>query len=319
MVGLVMRSIYCDPRSDCLPRSNCLATDIGTSLSELRRISLHRVGGYDRVRPPRNTQGVLPFFYLPSLEEMSASIDDPLVAVFLWPTPQPPSSLSLTSLSLANEIREPHLSQLLAAVPRLRILRWVWFHDPGLEDQFDNPVINLDQLMPALEQVRETLTELTIPAGSGYGDRNGPPPLRVQGSMRALANFDRLTKLFIPLVFFTGFELPAQGRPGDCLPRNLEELTLTDDLLIFYDTDLPQSWEESGYTGTIVTWLADVKSLTPRLRKLCLVSSNYDCELSLEDLEVRNKIQELGRHAGIEFTTKYEHYLGTIGTGSRGI
>ena len=94
-----------------------------------------------------------------------------------------------------------------------------------LRINFNSPLVNLDQLMPVLAQVTETLTELRITGVSLCGT-----PPRLQGSARALAGYDQLTKLFIPLVFFTGFALPLRSGFGNCLPRNLEELTLTDDL-----------------------------------------------------------------------------------------
>jgi hypothetical protein len=107
--------------------------------------------------------------------------------------------------------------------------------------------------MPALAHVRETLTELTIVAGCLYANRTATPfPLQVQGSARALAGFNHLTKLVIPLAFFTGFAVPTRGeRLADCLPPNLEELTLAEDLYI--DTDANEDWDEPAYIRSIVT------------------------------------------------------------------
>jgi hypothetical protein len=97
---------------------------------------------------------------------------------------------------------------------------------------------------------------------------------------------------------------------GRCLPYNLEELTLTDDLYI--DSDFNERWDEAGHTGTIVTWLEDMESLTPRLRKLCLVLQACDGEISREDLEVRVKIRKLAERAGIDVTTLHEHAIGEL-------
>ena len=77
-------------------------------------------------------------------------------------------------------MRESHLGQLLVTLPRLRSLHWTWCFDPDVEDQFNSPVINLDQLMPALAYVKETLTELIMPAVCYYANSAATPfPLHV--------------------------------------------------------------------------------------------------------------------------------------------
>ncbi len=242
---------------------------------------------------------------------MFLSIDDPLIPVFPWPAGQPPSAVHLDTLYVDNKMRESYLGQLLAATPRLRSLRWKWYFNPDYENESNSPVVNLDQLIPALEQVRETLTELAIMGYCTYLGRHGIPfPHRVQGSARALEGFDHMTKLFIPLVFFTGFSLPFREELAHCLPRSLEELTLTDDL--YPDFGMYQEWPEARYTGVVVTWLAgDVKSSTPRLRKLRLLLALDDDEVSFEDQNVRNEIWELARAVGIDMTVTHgsEHFM----------
>lgn len=304
LIGLVLRSILHGPRSDWLE------VDVSASLRELRTVSLIREVTFGLARANRNTESTLPFFHLPSLEEMMVSIDNPLAPALPWPESQPPLATNLVSLSVGGTMRESHLGQLLAATPCLRLLRWTWCYIPYCVDQYNNPVIDLDQLMPALAHVSGTLTELTI-TGVPLLAYTGPwpSPLRVQGSIRALAGFGQLTKLLIPLVFFTGFSLPAREQLRECLPRNLEELTLTDDMYI--DNDINETWNEAGHTGTIAAWLEHVESSTPRLRKLCLVLQACDGEISLEDLDVRIEIRELARRAGIDVTTPDMHAVDT--------
>ncbi len=302
LIALVLRSILCDSHSDSS------INGIPTTLNQLHTVTLKGYRSRDD-RSIRNTANALPFFYLPSLRKMSLFIDDPLVPTLPWPTAEPPSPSSLTSLKVLS-MRESHLGQLLAALPQLRSLSWQWVFDPDFEDQFNSPIINLDQLMPALAHVRETLTELTIVASCSYANRAATPfPLQVQGSARALAGFDHLTKLVVPLAFFTGFAVPIRGeRLADCLPRNLEELTLADDLYI--DTDGNEEWDEPAYTRSIVAWLAGGRASTPRLRKLCLVLMCEDGEVDFEWLDVRNEIRELGRRMGIDVTTQAVHDFG---------
>ena len=298
LTGLVVGSITCGPRLVTLAEA-----DISASLQELRNVHICRrwqAEGEVAARPVRNTENTLPFFHLPSLREMFVSIDDPLVPVLPWPAGQPPSAPCLDTLYVDSRMRESYLGQLLAATPRLRSLRWKWYFHPDFEDESNNPVVNLDQLIPALEQVRETLTELAIMGYYGHATLAvGPFPLRVQGSGKAFAGFECITKLFIPLVFLIGFSLPVRERLANCLPRTLEELTLTDDLYI--DLDPHELWPEAGHTGAIVTWLAeDVKASTPRLRKLRLLLDVRDYEASPEDEHVRNEIRQLAKAAGID-------------------
>ena len=271
LIALVLRSILCGPRSDWL------TADISTSLSELRSVT----HWYSGLRPARNTESALLFFYLPSVDSLHISIDDPLGHILPWPTTLPPSALSLTSLSIAGgKIRESYLGQILAAVPRLRSLPW--HCKRNLEDQLNSPLVNLDQLMPSLAHVKETLTELSI-----GGVNLCPAPPRLQGSARALAGFDQLTKLSIPLVFLTGFALPLRSGFRNCLPRNLEELTLTDALSFDEECD-------EACAAEIATWLADMRTSTPRLWKLCLLFEDADLD----------EILELARQAGLEVTTE---------------
>ena len=179
LTSLILRSILCGSRSDSrIP-------GVHTTLHQLYAVTFDRFSSCYDNRAIRNTANVLPFFYLPSLKKMPITIHDPLVPIFPWPTTQPPSSPSLTSLRVVS-MRESHLGQLLVTLPRLRSLHWTWCFDPDVEDQFNSPVINLDQLMPALAYVKETLTELIMPAVCSYANRVARPfPLHVQGSIRS--------------------------------------------------------------------------------------------------------------------------------------
>ncbi|KAH6856552.1 hypothetical protein B0I37DRAFT_78412 [Chaetomium sp. MPI-CAGE-AT-0009] len=274
LIGLVLRSMFCDSHSEWpIPGFR------STSLHQLHTVALEWYPSRHLSSKARNTERALAFFYLPSIKDMSVLIGDP---------PE-----------------ESHLGQVLAAAPRLHSLHWHWHFDPDYEDQFNSPTVNLDLLMPALAPLKDTLTTLTISALCLYTRQSYIPfPLRVQGSMLPLADFEQLKTLTIPLVFFTGFPLPVQHTLGDCLPRNLEELTLTDELYADIDTEEP--WDKTGHTVAISTWLADVRASTPRLRRLSLVLRGEDDEVCSEELEVRNEIRELARGAGIELVMRRE-------------
>lgn len=266
-----------------------------TSLQRLRTVSLERIVSRHSDFGVRNTENALPWFYLPSLRSLSVSIDDPVT--FSWPTTTPPSASGLVSLKL-DEIREAHLGRLLSVAPHLRSLVWVWDFAPDFEDQTNTPIVDLDLIMSTLAQTKATLTDLTIRAFCGPANRVSLPlRLRVQGSLRALAGFDGLKHVTISLAFITGFSLPATESIEKCLPRNLESLTLTDDL--YYDVDMDDQWDEVGYTRALLPWLANVEATTPRFQKLCLLSGYTENEIETKD--VRTEIRQLASQAGIDF------------------
>ncbi|KAK4044017.1 hypothetical protein C8A01DRAFT_12533, partial [Parachaetomium inaequale] len=289
LVGLVFQSVL----------SGSPPGPLGPCLQRLETVSLQREESRHTEWHIRNTANVLPLFYLPSIREITAPIDDPVV--FSWPTASPPSP-NLVSLGIAD-LRESHLGQLLSITRHLHSLQWTWHFSPDFEDEYNSPVVDLGLIMPALEYARDTLTELTIHGVCDYAYRAAlPVPLRVQGSARGLSRFNQLKKLMIPPVFITGFSIPIQNSLETCLPPNLESLTLTDDL--FRDIDINEQWDELGHTRALVPWLANVETSTPRLRKLCLVLENPENCIGYEAVDVRNEIRELASRAGIELEIK---------------
>ena len=151
LIGLVIQSILCGPRSDWL------TVDISGNLSELRRVNLlashtcglasaqahlfpqplgastswnlHSTAAYSSdtshfllhsqhnlcslgPTSTRNLESVLPFFYLPSVQLLDISIEGSLVRPLPWRTTQPPSALSLPYLT------HHHRRQNTRVVPR---------------------------------------------------------------------------------------------------------------------------------------------------------------------------------------------------------
>ncbi|EAU35555.1 predicted protein [Aspergillus terreus NIH2624] len=95
-------------------------------------------------RKIKNTADVLPFFYLPNVQRMSASIQNP--DEFRWSISRLPDPAKLVSLHLTH-VREGYLRELLAVTKKLRTLRWEWYFDYGVEDQFTTPIIDLPRLL----------------------------------------------------------------------------------------------------------------------------------------------------------------------------
>jgi len=69
----------------------------------------------------RNTEDMLPYLYLPSIQYLSASIANPVS--FAWPTSQLPCSSALTSLHL-KFFREAHIKHILPHTTALKTLHW---------------------------------------------------------------------------------------------------------------------------------------------------------------------------------------------------
>jgi hypothetical protein len=94
----------------------------------------------------KNTADILPFFYLPNLQFVSASIDNP--DKWLWPAPltHAPSPLKLKSFDL-TDIRERYLGEILAVTKNLETLSWKWYYDNSAADDFAvTQTLDLDQV-----------------------------------------------------------------------------------------------------------------------------------------------------------------------------
>ncbi|CAG8371532.1 unnamed protein product [Penicillium salamii] len=215
-----------------------------SSFAHLREVSVQcPCQGFD-IRghtDTRNTESVLPFFYLSSIERLSLSIDNP--TTFTWTGKCPPSPSRLTSLDLTM-MREGHLGQLLSVTRGLQKLKWVWTYRPEIEDRFVTDIVDLDQIVMDLSHIQETLTDLTIGArSSGWPDDLCPPTLSLSGSFN-LSGFHTLERITIPIPFMLGFS-PTSGMVhlGEYLPKSLEWLTITDDLCF------QEEWEW-GYDST---------------------------------------------------------------------
>jgi hypothetical protein len=113
-----------------------------------------------RVMFGKNTVNVLPFFYLPEIQTLSVTLDNPIA--FDWITRMPDPS-TITWLNLGS-IRETHLGRVLSVTRGLITLRWDWFHSSLSKHTSDTRLIDLGEVATALIHVRNTLKELSITA-----------------------------------------------------------------------------------------------------------------------------------------------------------
>ncbi|RAK81465.1 uncharacterized protein BO72DRAFT_516400 [Aspergillus fijiensis CBS 313.89] len=295
------QSAICEPAMYRLPDFKHLQTvsfqsydDSGALCTALR----------SRGQRPLGQSLVLPFFYLPDVQRISAAIQN--TDNFAWPAACLPNPSKLTSIYLAD-IREANIGSLLSVTRNLQSLRWTWYYDYGVLDATVVPIINLDGIVAALSRVRNTLTDLTIFAEAPIGgDDPCYPAVKVQGSLREMVEFGKLKRLQIPLAFLVGFAQDTTKRLQDVLPRNIEYLSLTDELGLqnedgYVEETWPvYEWQDFAVLILLRTWLEDWRTHTPHLRGVSLVYEELDTNQGEWPPELRHQLTELGTQAGIQ-------------------
>ncbi|CAG9998459.1 unnamed protein product [Clonostachys byssicola] len=250
-----------------------------------------------------NAADVLPFFYLPSLQTMSVSIDNPVT--WTWPhsdSAMPLLTSSLTSLELFR-LRETRLEHLLTPLKSLKKLHWHWFYQEHLDSHASTDIVALDVMAHALCQVHGTLMELTIEADTEANELYGEyedPDVQTRGSLRGLAQLAQLKLLRIPWAFLIGLspeEAPGKiTHLGASLPSGLEVLVLTGELLSVENFD----WHDGVIVGAMDLLLAEEQAslrLPPNLKRIILPLPLYVGTL-LPELQTR--IDELSAQSGIK-------------------
>ena len=233
---------------------------------------------------------------------------------FKWPTAHLPGSSTLKSLQLQC-IREAHLIDILKVTPNLEKLSWEWFHDNMFRDDFDKPIVDLDQIAAALSHAPPTLTEINISADS-HTDVCVYPGLAIKGSLHNLSHLHGVKSLQIPLVFLVGFSQDTTKLLQDKVPRNIEHLTLSYDLSCFDNTLSDQypewEWEDSAVLGLLQSWLGDWKSWTPCLSGIHLITENIHGIMGLWDSSLMRQLADLGIQTGIQLEVSQREMDGSI-------
>ncbi|RAH68448.1 uncharacterized protein BO66DRAFT_377357 [Aspergillus aculeatinus CBS 121060] len=295
---MLLQSAICEPGMYRLP-----------DFQHLRAVSFH---SYDnsgelyttlrsRDQSPLSQSLVLPFFYLPNVQRIAAAIEN--TGTFAWPAACLPDPSKLTSIHLAD-IREANLGSVLSVTRNLQSLRWTWYYDAGVHDAIVVPIVNLDGIAAALSHVRDTLTDLTIfaEASLGGGDQFYPA-VKMEGSLRTMVEFDKLKRLQIPLAFLVGFAQDTTKRLQDVLPRNIEYVSLTDELELQnndgFETWPMYEWQDFALLILLRTWLEDWRTYTPHLRSVSLVYEEMDDNQGEWPPELRHQLTELATQAGV--------------------
>lgn len=188
----------------------------------------------------------LALFYLPSVQHLRISIDNPVQ--FSWPLDFPPGPSSLTSLELFR-IRETRLKPILSVLKNLETLRYKIDYQPDVDKGVSNDVVRLDVMAAAIALCSNSLRELEIDAENSIarGDQD-TFPMALQGSVSEISRLYRLRKLKIPWIFPMGLVvIPPSGRISSMLPPSLEHLIFTD-----FEADyLVDEWEDETILATI--------------------------------------------------------------------
>ncbi|KAL4987883.1 hypothetical protein BDW68DRAFT_187612 [Aspergillus falconensis] len=190
-----------------------------------------------------------------------------------------PNLQHLKTLNLTN-IREGCLGEILAVTKNLETLHWKWYYDSGVEDDF-----------------------ITQTPAAAVGDQFFPG-LEATGSLRALVNFGRIKTLQIPLAFLVGFAQDRTKRLQDVIPRNVEFLTITDDLALqnsdYLEEEWPLwEWKDYAILGQLESWLREWTRWTLRLSRITLLLSWIDTDTNQWPPRAREQLHGLSVQAGI--------------------
>ncbi|RMZ39462.1 hypothetical protein AFCA_002410 [Aspergillus flavus] len=288
LMGMMLRSALCEE-----PQVSHLS-----SFAHIQDVTIvYPFIGLDirRYTDVRNTTDVLPLLYLPSVERIRTFVDNPIT--FMWPGKYPPNPSRLASLDLTM-LREGHLGQVLSVTRGLLKLQWDWYYRPDIKDHFVRNIIDLDQIAADLSHVQETLTDLTITAGSDCSEADAErPEVTFSGSFKAFSGLHMIEKLEVPIPFLLGFSSSAPNVVGlgEALPGNIQWLTLTDDLCLQYEWEW--QWETEYLLGALRSWLQDWRKSTPRLQGFRLLMRVF--KVRHWDPELIQGLRDMGAQTGI--------------------
>lgn len=236
-----------------------------------------------------NTAETLLWFYLPKIRLLNLSIDNP--KSFTWPLEHSPCPSQLRSLRLSL-IREPHAQQVFAVCNGLKQLSWTLEHNAEFK-AISKPNFDLNGVTDALGPLRESLEDLTLKASIEMGPSDIEyPHVDVRGSL-AIADFPAVRKFTLSWSLAMGIQPNCQRRLSTSIPRNVQEITITDDLEQTEDFE----WDEFSMLGPIDRFLSSHKEHTPFLEQFNLVVEGIDANWSDR---MRKEIQYLCAGVGLK-------------------
>jgi hypothetical protein len=130
---------------------------------------------------------------------------------------------------------------------------------------------------------------------------NFSPGLKAEGSLKALVKFDQIKTLQIPLAFLVGFAEDRTKRLQDVIPRNVEFLTITDDLAL-QNCDYLEDWPLWEWTDYAILDLLESllrEGTTPCLKRIPLRLSWIDTDTNQWSPRAREQLCGLSAQTGI--------------------
>lgn len=251
----------------------------------------------DRPRPTGtpNTDEVMPLFYLPSIQHLQVTVDNPKPYLCVAPPSSPITALE--SLHL-NRLREANLEPLLSVLPGLKKLKYDWLFRYDIDPHVSTELINLDQMASALDHARDSLTDLTVHAQALSvlsADHPDDLPLSIVGSLDGLSNLRKLERLTLPWVFLAGaFSSKGARRLGAAIPSSTRSLTLTADLF----GDEPCDWSSDAILSLVRDELTSRRACCHNLRRISL--ELFPLSRSETSAEKREELMGLAERVGIE-------------------
>ncbi|CZT03466.1 uncharacterized protein RAG0_10205 [Rhynchosporium agropyri] len=218
---------------------------------------------------PLRSIDLQPWFYLPAVRDLAILSSMPMEWDIL--TIQTPASSLLTTLHL-TAVEPKHLGQLLSMTPALQKLRYNWYYRSGVDlrrPEEGSVWINLDDISLALLHVRKTLEVLVITGKVVLEEHYDYDFLEFEGTLGRIVDLHRLKSLQIPLPFLTGeFDACGAVAEEEMFPRNLESLTITDDLLL--DWPWKENWDDDAVSSALQRCTYRLRNLKRVKTELCL-------------------------------------------------
>ncbi|VTO85930.1 unnamed protein product [Fusarium graminearum] len=269
------------------------ASEVGLpSFTSLKHVSLALLLHLNRHRHPSNTADALALFYLPNIETLSVSIDNP--TSFTWPSSSPPKPISLKSLEIFR-LRESRLAPVLSVATNLKKLKYNWMYCREVDDEVSKQSVMLGALSEALIETKDSLEELEIIADTLPSPSCGeyePPDVTFQGSISRLSEMHKLKTLYIPWTFLTGRKglYTGPGLIGAAIPLNVEHLAL-DGFVTWSEDDCVEDTDELMVDGFAKELESGALLHLKSLKSVCLPNSLFLAGLS-EILENRMRALE---------------------------
>ncbi|KAI9172698.1 hypothetical protein HJFPF1_02209 [Paramyrothecium foliicola] len=257
---------------------------------------------YRYQRRASNIADVINFFSLPRVQHLSIFIDNPIETA--WSMPQICSCL--TSLELFC-LRETRLEPLLASLKSLKKLHWYWHYQEGHNPHAGQETIELDKIVIALSQIKDTLTDLTIQAQitpATLPEKLVPELADFQGSLQGLGRLKKLKALNLPWAFLVKppveFTLESAPKLGELLPPSIENLTINDDLI--WDDIFEIGQESFMYAMSNTVKNQQAFASLPNLKRIVLpIPCGGNADKVLADL------RELSDWSGIDLVCEPDH------------